>query len=157
MPQITKPSLQAIFFLDPKLIIKNNGPLVRISPRCQFQVLINTNGTQPIPKTFCQFWTQSWQTPLLFTLLLVRVKKLLEVHLQLMKMKSLMTRLKMRKLLPPSKKMKCRLTTKIKQRVKVKKIQMGYPLVTLLQKKLSKKGRSQKDGSQRGGSQKEKF
>jgi hypothetical protein len=63
----------------------------------------------------------------------------------------------MRKLLPPSKKMKCRLTTKIKQRVKVKKIQMGYPLVTLLQKKLSKKGRSQKDGSQRGGSQKEKF
>jgi hypothetical protein len=45
-------------------------------------------------------------------------------------------RLKMRKLLPPSKKMKCKLAPKTKQRVKVKKIQMGYALITLLQRKL---------------------
>jgi len=51
VPQITKPSSQAIPSLDPKWVIKNNGPHVRISPRCQSQVLVNTNGTQPIPKS----------------------------------------------------------------------------------------------------------
>jgi hypothetical protein len=51
MPQITKPSLQAISSLDPKWVIKNNGPHVWISPSCQSQVPVNTNGTQPIPKS----------------------------------------------------------------------------------------------------------
>jgi hypothetical protein len=45
VPQITKPFLQVISFPDPKHVIKSHGPLVQISPRCQYHVPINTNGT----------------------------------------------------------------------------------------------------------------